>query len=40
MSLRAALERIDDTVWLGEGVCIKPIETQEELAYAIFVLAG
>ena len=37
MSLRAALERIDDTVWRGEGVCIKPIETQEELAYAIFV---
>ena len=36
MSLRVALDHINDTVWLGEGVCIKPIETQEELAYAIF----
>ena len=36
MSLRAALDRIDDTVWYGDGVCIRPIKTQEELAYAIF----
>lgn len=36
MSLRAALEYIDDAVWFGDGVCIRPIQTQEELAYAVF----
>ena len=36
MSLKNALDRLDDTMWQGDVVCIKPIETQDELAYAIF----
>lgn len=36
MSLKTELDRLDDTLWQGDGVYIKPIETQEELAYAIF----
>ena len=36
MSLRFALEHVNDAVWHGERVCIRPIKTQEELAYAIF----
>lgn len=36
MSLKTELDRLDDTIWQGDGVCIKPIETQDELIYAIF----
>ena len=37
MGLRTLLDRVDRTVWSDEHVCIKPITTQEDLAFAIFV---
>jgi diamine N-acetyltransferase len=36
MNLRYALDHVDEAVWFGDGVFIRPIKTQEELVYAIF----
>ncbi len=36
MSLRTDLERVAKPLWRGERVGIKPIETQDELLYALF----
>ena len=36
MSIRTDLERAAGASWSDDRVCIRPIETQDELAYAIF----
>lgn len=36
MSLRTDLERVAKPLWRGERVGVKPIETQDELLYALF----
>ena len=36
MSIRTDLERVADSSWSDEYVCIKPLETQDDLVYALF----
>lgn len=36
MSIRTDLKHVKNALWLDDHVCIKPIATQDDLAYALF----